>query len=419
MNQNNSAMKLRIRKDTISELILFLYLTIPVLNAVFSIVLSPVGLGDYYRFFPIGLILLLYLALCAQKKTILVPDFWVIYIVVVIFFAITYLFHPEYEYWYKRSDYGVLNYVLRPDNGIFLYLFVRLVNDPKRIIKTIKASAWPIYLWYGLQVMQAVSRGYWIDTSNRGYEIHMSYNLSLGYNTLIFVLAFIYSALEERKRMDIIGSAIGLIIILVAGSRGPFLDIGIFFIIYIMIKINNSRRKVILMTSVIIGVVLLWIGYPYLISGLAAILGRLNLSSRMVKKLLSGELLDSSNRDVIWAAAVDMIKKNPLGYGAMGTRHVIYQYIYVAHPHQFFLEILVDFGVIFGSIIIIWLGYKSVKLFLMKGQDEWKAVFLIFFARACQLLVSLTFWHSIGLWGALAVGVCMSRASRRGIANGR
>lgn len=114
-----------------------------------------------------------------------------------------------------------------------------------------------------------------------------------------------------------------------------------------------------------------------------------------------------------------MIKKNPLGYGAMGTRHVIYQYIYVAHPHQFFLEILVDFGVIFGSIIIIWLGYKSVKLFLMKGQDEWKAVFLIFFARACQLLVSLTFWHSIGLWGALAVGVCMSRASRRGIANGR
>ena len=98
---------------------------------------------------------------------------------------------------------------------------------------------------------------------------------------------------------------------------------------------------------------------------------------------------------------------------------MISRYIYVAHPHQFFLEVLVDFGVIFGSAIILWLVWKTVKLFTMKGQDEWKAVFLVFFARACQLLVSLTFWHSIGLWGALAVGVCMSKAKRKELKYGR
>ena len=94
------------------------------------------------------------------------------------------------------------------------------------------------------------------------------------------------------------------------------------------------------------------------------------------------------------------------------------EFIYVAHPHQVFLEMLIDFGVIIGSIIIVWLLVSSVRMFTMKGQDEWKAVFLVFFARACQLLVSVTFWHSIGLWGVLAVGVNMSRASKRGKRHG-
>ena len=413
MDLQKGTFRLRIGKRMLSEAILFLYLTLPILNMFFRIVLSQVGLGSYNVWASCILILTLYFLLCATARKLLVPDFWLLYFLIGFFFLITYLLHPEYEYWYKRSDYGVINYVLKPNNGIFLYLFIRLVNDPKRILKTIKTSAWPIYLWYGYQVIQAMARGYWVDTSNRGYEIHMSYNLSLGYNVLLFVLPFLYSALAEKKLTDWIGAFVGIAIILVAGSRGPFLDIGIFLAIYILLKFSRSRKKIILALSIIAGSILLWISYPFLISQLAGLLEKLNLSSRMISKLVSGEVLDDSNRSTIWNAAVEMIKQHPFGYGAMGTRHVIYQYIYVAHPHQFFLEVLVDFGVVFGSAIILWLAVKTVKLFKMKGQDEWKAVFLIFFARACQLLVSLTFWHSIGLWGALAVGVCMCKAKRK------
>ena len=411
-------MRLRIRTESISDLALFLYLIIPILNATMSKALSVFGLGSYYHLIVNGFILMLYNLVCVKKRRIAVPDFWILYSIILVFFVITYLIHPEYEYWYTREDYGALNYVFRLHNGIFIYLFIRLVNDPKRIIKIIKVSAWPIYLWYCFQVVQAIHRGYWIDTSNRGYERHISYNLSLGYNLLIFVLPFIYSALEKKKPIDIIGAITGISIILVAGSRGPFVDIGIFFFIYILIKIKNSKRKAILLTSVIVVMGFVWICYPFFISALAVVLKRLNLSSRLVTKILSGEILDNSNRTVIWAAAIDMIEKNPFGYGAMGTRHVIYKYIYVAHPHQVFLEILVDFGVVFGTLMIIWIAYQTVRLFRMKGQDEWKAVFLLFFARACQLLLSLTFWHSIGLWGALAVGVCMTKAYKRGVRHG-
>lgn len=419
MDLQKGTFRLRMGKSTLSEVILFLYLTMPILNVLFRIMLSLVGLGTSAVWLSCILVLTLYFLRCAMAKKLLVPEFWLFYFLIALFFLITYLYHPEYEYWYTRSDYGVINYVLRPNNGIFLYLFIRLVNDPKKIIKTIKTSAWPIYLWYGYQVMQAMARGYWVDTSNRGYEIHMSYNLSLGYNVLLFVLPFLYSALAEKKLTDWIGAFVGIAIILVAGSRGPFLDIGIFLAIYVLLKFSNSRKKIPLAFAIIAGSILLWISYPFLISQLAALLEKLNLSSRMISKLVSGEALDDSNRLTIWNAAIEMIKENPFGYGAMGSRHVISRYIYVAHPHQFFLEVLVDFGVIFGSAIILWLVWKTVKLFTMKGQDEWKAVFLVFFARACQLLVSLTFWHSIGLWGALAVGVCMSKAKRKELKYGR
>ena len=362
----------------------------------------------------------LFLILCLKKRRLLVPDFWLMFFLIAIFFAFSYLAHPENAYWFEREDYGALNYVFRPDNGLFIYLFIRLINDPNRILKTVKLAGWPMYLYYGRQLMQAVARGYWIDTDNRGYEIHMSYNLSLGYNALIFVLVFLYCALEEKKPLDWIGAAVGLFIILAGGSRGPFLDIGIFFLIYILLKMARSRKKTVLLISLILGFTILWIVYPYLLAFLSSILTRVGLSSRFITKLLSGEIATDSGRYQIWAAAWEMIKAKPWGYGAFGSRPVISQYIYVAHPHQFFLEVLVDFGVLLGGAIIIWLICSTVKLFRMKGLPEWKGVFLVFFARACQLLISLTFWHSIGLWGALAVGVCMYSARRKGsITNGR
>ncbi len=397
----------------ISAILFFIYLCIPFFNAILERVFSVVGLSEKLALWPILAVLYGgYALLCITRRKLLVPDFWAIYLSMILFFAVTYILHPEYEPWYTRSDYGVLNYVLKPSTGVFIYLFIRLVDDPKAIMKTIKVSAIPMYLYFGLAVVQALRRGYWIDVSNKGYERHIAYNLSLGYNVLIFVLPFMYDFLEKRKIGDLIGSAIGVFIILVAGSRGPFLDLAIFLILYFMIKISNARTRLFVTLGIIVGAVLLWFAYPYILQALAKLLETLNISSRFLTKLMSGTIADDNHRGEIWAAALRMIRARPLGYGAMGSRHVLYRYIYVAHPHDFFLEILIDFGVVFGSFIILWLFCWAIRLFRMRDMDEWKAVFLIFFARACQLLVSLTFWHSIGLWGALAVGVCMYRASK-------
>ena len=413
-------MKLRLTNVLVRKLLLCLYLTIPIFTWIFSRILGVIGLARYGSDVVILMIMTIYVLLCLIERKVLVPDFWLLYVLLTAFFALTIVIHPEYEPWYTRDDFGVWEYVLRPDNGLFLFLFIRLVDNPKEIKDTFKFSAWLLYVLYLYQVMQAITRGYWVDRTMKGYELHVSYNLSLGYSALIFVLVFLFDALEEKKVIDLVGSMIGIFIIVVAGSRGPFLDIAIFLVIYVMLKVRESRKKMILTILIAAGTALLWNIVPYLIIGVSAVLEKYHLSSRMVTKILSGDILDNSGRSDIWSAAMEMIRKKPLGYGAMGSRHVITDIIYVGHPHNFFLELFIDFGVIVGSIIIIWLVLNTIRMFKMKDQDEWKGVFLIFFARACQLLLSATFWHSIGLWGVLAVGFCMSKAQKkRGIDNVR
>ena len=305
------------------------------------------------------------------------------------------------------------NYVLRPDNGLFIYLFIRLVDNPRKIKDTIRYSGWVMYIYFGIRILGFLRRGYWIDISNTGFERHMSYNLSLGYDVLLFVLTFIYCALEDKKKSDLIGAFIGIAIILIGGSRGPFLDIAIFFIIYILIKIADNRNKVRYIFGTVVVFLCIWVLYPYIVTLLSSVLAGFNIKSRFLTAIINGNITDDNQRFPIWNAAIDMIKKNPFGYGAMGSRHVMSQYIYVAHPHQFFLEILIDFGVFAGALIIAFLIFYTIKIFLLKGVDEWKGVFLIFFARACQLLISLTFWHSIGMWGTIAVGVCILKARKK------
>ena len=128
--------------------------------------------------------------------------------------------------------------------------------------------------------------------------------------------------------------------------------------------------------------------------------------------LLTGTISDDNGRKEIWNAAIDMIKTNPFGYGAMGTRHVIYFIHDVGHPHQVFLEILVDFGVLLGSIIIIIFIYQSAKILFSNKYNDWFPIYVLFFCRSCQLLLSGTFWHVAAIWACIGIIFICSNKKR-------
>lgn len=338
------------------------------------------------------------------KQKSIPKDFFVIFLLCVTFFGFTYLLNPENEYWYTRASFGFWDYVFKPSNAIYSYLFLRLMNDPKRIMKNLKFSSWIMYIFLGKQVFDALRLGYWLTINDAGQQIHSPYNLAFGYTTLFCLLPFLYGAITEKNKVDIIGAGVGIVMILLGGSRGPLACIAIFIFLYALNLFRESRKKLVITSVVFILFIIIWCLSDYIILAILDIMEELDIQSRTLTMLLTGDIDNDNGRNEIWASALNMIKENPFGYGAMGARPVLYVHHVAGHSHNIALEMMIDFGVFVGGALLVFFGWNSIKILFVNKYKDWSGVFLVFFASACQLLMSACYWGSLGFWGCIAVG---------------
>lgn len=353
------------------------------------------------------------LLLCVlEPKKYIKIDFIVLYLLILLSFYVTVTLHPEYEYYYTREDYGVWDHVLIPYKGIYAYLFIRLVGDSKRIISCMKKAGWLMFLYFGYEILVFLRRGYWYGVAGLNAHAKLSYSVSFGYEVLPFALTFLYLALKNKKNDDIIASIISIAMILIGGSRGPFLFLGLFVVLYLCMELGRSKKKILIILGVSILAVGLYVAYEPILMGISMLISKFGFSSRFITTLLSGSISNDNGRNRIWLAAIDMIKENPLGYGVMGTRHVISKIIYAGYPHSIILEILVDFGVVIGGLLLLFLLINSISILFSNNKRAWNGVFLIFFCASCSLFISLTYWSVPTFWSSVAIGVNCYLATR-------
>lgn len=343
-------------------------------------------------------------------------SFVILWICVFAFCMLTYLFHPEYEDWLFRGEFKVWTYIFMPDKAIYLFLFIRLVNDPKKIQETLKWAGFVLIAYNVYKFIYAeFVRGYWVTSGiTRGGE--GEYNLGFGYDVLLlFVLFTIYG--KERNKWYYTLSAVSLACILLAGSRGPLVGVALTIIVLLWDKIKSrpsaERAIIILGLGVISAVVIINMSSIMLEIGL--FLQRMGFSSRTVSLLASGNYSDDSGRSVLWGIARELIQTGgPFGNGLYGDRYVIAArtQMWIGYTHNVVLEILVDFGYLLGSIIICTLVYRIFKI-IRAPQSDWRTLYLIFLIASSQLLLSGSFWYIDDFWGALALDICWFEANRR------
>lgn len=396
-----------------AECLLVLYLTIPVWEWLLAQFLErtenealalPCVLAAVYC--PV-------IALFIASRQRLPADFFCLLLFLCLYVSVTFILHPEYEYYYAREQYGLADYVLRPDNGLYIYLFIRLVDDPSRVVRGLRFGGYFILAYSALRLYVATAKGFWMEEGSRGQEYMSSYNMNYGYTLLLFVCCYLFCAFERKRLRDLIAAAAGCFMILCGGSRGPFLDIAVFIVIYWLLRFRRSRRRIAFVSVSALFAGAVSATWRQVLTAAQGAMERYSLRSRTLRMLLDGTVAQNNGRDVFWDASFNMIRENPLGYGAMGARHVLCGIHIVGHPHNFFIELLIEYGVVFGPLLIALMLVSSLRIFLKKEDNGWQGVFLIFFANACQLMTSYTYWHSPALWGALAVGVCYYRAERR------
>ena len=393
--------KTTISADELAALSFILYFSMPLLKRL----LRPVSAGlTIYVAIAITYLPVLFLLFMSRKKFHVFLNFMLFLLAVCFFFLITYFVHPEYKFFYARNYFGIWDYVLRPDNGIYAFLFIRLIDDPKKILKCLIISSWLMFIHLGIDFAEYLHRGYWISVW-QGAEVHSTYNLEFGYDLLPFEITFLYSALKNKKLIHLAMAVVGGILLLAGGSRGPILDIFLFFAAYIFVSVQKSKKRFFIIFGLIVVAVFLYLEYIPILNGVSQLLSKAGLSSRLIKKMIEGTASDDNGRTVIWARAIQMIKDKPWGYGAMGSRHGIYDLIEPAHPHNVFLEILIDYGVVAGTGIIIAGFVFLLRTLKMPNIGEWKGLVLIFAGVTSQLLLSGTYWHRMGVWALLALGM--------------
>lgn len=332
-------------------------------------------------------------------------DFFAMYAAVLLFFLVSLIIHPEYLPYYTRADFGVWDHVLTPYRGIYAYLFIRIMDSPERIKRNLRISGWVAMPSFYYDVLQATRRGYWILWGAKG-ATQGTYSVSFGYNVLPFALVFLYFALQEKKLSDIISAVICIFLIFSYGSRGQMVFIALLIIVYISLTLKNSKSGIIYLFAIIAVTAVLIYYYDHIMNGISELLSNLGISSRFLKKMQDGSLADDNGRFEIWQAAIEMIKNNPLGYGAKGASHIITAYISAGYPHNILLEFLIDYGVLPGFALFAFFMYKSIKI-IFSSDTAWRDVFIPMFCSSCCLFISLSYWSTPTYWVCLGIGMSM------------
>ena len=405
---------IRINKRTLPCIALSLYLLQEMSYAIFSIAFGGGGTARIFTIIVMYLPLIAMLFFQGDKRD--VKDFYVLMALIAAFFCVTYLFHPEYYEWFFEGSYPIKTVIFRPDQCIFAYLFFRVIKDPKDILKTLKITAYILLLYYSYQLLHALSVGYWLYNSTGEVE-KWSYNLNYGYNHLLVMAIFGYFAMKEKKLFYWILCGISVLEIILGGSRGPLVGVGIFGILLILrfFKEMDMRLRVFLIVASIFALILfVGIGLETILQWVSSIIKSLGISSRTIDMLLQGEIADDNNRSRIYETAIQMIRNGGLfGYGAYGDRYVIGNIAFVGYCHNIILEILIDFGILLGGIFCLRMFYASIKIMFFAQEKEWGDIYMILFVSVTKLFLSGSFWYSEAFWGALAVWISYKKAVKK------
>jgi len=352
----------------------------------------------------------LFLTMYLQKR---IPwDFFLLYTIIILIFSITYLFHPEYKEWFFEGSYRLTRRIFRPDRYLYMYLFIRIFDDPKALLRAFKYAASVLLLYNTYLLFVALRRGYWIINSF-GYDMQYSYDLNYGYSHLVIFATFMVLGFRENKKRYYFIGLLSMIEVVLGGSRGPiiYMVLLVAFLYFYKMRDSHSKKQIIMAVVAIIGAgIVFTVGFDNLTKLLGYFLSSIGFGgSRTVQNLINGSISDDNGRMAIWAIAINMIKENGifgLGYGAYGDRYVIRPlYIWVGYCHNIFLELLIDYGIIIGCILI-YIGLRgALKMLLIKQDTIWRDLFLIMFIGSCKLLLSGSYWYSEAFWGALAIGI--------------
>lgn len=320
----------------------------------------------YTSFWAVILVGLILVLLRAKNMPI---DIFLIAGGIIIAYVISYLYFPENSM-YMRFNH--LYYVGNPIYALFIfslpaYAFVRQLTDYTYFKKYMTVFS------YLVVILSVITFFFARETSAAGY-------MTLSYN-MLFQLFFLIVTKSNHKVLRFIVVSLGVFVLMFGGSRGAAISLLIGVFIHVLFNKTNSKRKIISLIYIAFLIFFFLFFAKEIMALISILLKFLNIESRTFDMIVSLEFFNESGRDVIREKIFSNISL--FGEGLYADRAILGG----GYSHNIVLEIILQFGIIVGPILIALICFAIFKGLRRKNSPEWS----IIIASLPSGLISLMF----------------------------
>lgn len=335
------SLKIRINSQKIYAIIVSYMVSFMALLSLTNEIMNIINVRtvfDTMILYGIFYLLLILSILCILTRIRTVPiDVSASFILFGLFYFLTYFFFVDNRIYLFTS---VWDYANNPMYYLFLYslpgyIFIRQLKNYEYLKKVTTIFS------YIIIVFSVIIFFYSPDSSAAQY-------LTFSYNMLFHMLFLIYNKPKKYKMIYNLVIILAVFVFTFGGSRGALLSFLLAILLMYIFRYRNDLRKIVLGYFAIIILFAMWGFRNELLAFLTEIIDYLSIDSRTLGFIIEGNILEDSIRMTIYQELLSKI--NLIGYGLMGDRMLLNG---VYYAHNLFLEWLIDFGILGGTLLII------------------------------------------------------------------
>ena len=263
--------------------------------------------------------------------------------------------NPETAGWVMKDIHWIL--VAFP-----LYFLGVMVKIDHLLIESI--YRWAVCCYFLFIIIFITYRGVYFTDS---YE-----SMSIAYALLPCVLIFVYQTIVAFSYTRAFILATSLVLLIGQGNRGTILNVFIFAMLALTLAADYNNKNILRLVIVIAVMAVIYLYLPNIVHLLERFaVGKLGMSER-VFDFIAEDFYLSHGRDVLVEQSWEGIRDNPLGYGFYGDRVLLSTY-----PHRLYLEVWLQYGLIFGTIMLGYIVYLLIRALNCVKNDFRMTLFFV------------------------------------------
>lgn len=213
--------------------------------------------------------------------------------------------------------------------------------------------------------------------------------MNFAYKIMPSIMILIFMFFKENNKFSLMLSLIGIIELVILGNRGALLSILVLIVLLILYQ-SSFTKTILVILFVFIPSILILSSNTILIS-FYTFFKSIGLPSDFLYRFINGTI-SNTNREWIYDTLINQLRtSNWFGRGLWGDRRILFDaFNQPTYAHNFILEMLIQFGYIFGGTLILSLFYSIITNFIKR--KHLKVFIILFFSLIIpKLLFSSTY----------------------------